>query len=89
MSITAERKTALIKEYATKANDSGSPEVQVAILSERIANLTEHFKSHGKDHHSRRGLLKLVQTRRNLLDYVKKVDDSRYKTLIERLGIRR
>ena len=89
MSITAERKTALIKEYATKANDSGSPEVQVAILSERIANLTEHFKSHGKDHHSRRGLLKLVQTRRNLLDYVKKVDDSRYKSLIERLGIRR
>ncbi|RYE07364.1 MAG: 30S ribosomal protein S15 [Hyphomicrobiales bacterium] len=89
MSITAERKTALIKEYATKANDSGSPEVQVAILSERISNLTEHFKSHGKDHHSRRGLLKLVQTRRNLLDYVKKVDDSRYKSLIERLGIRR
>ncbi len=89
MSITAERKTALISEYATKANDSGSPEVQVAILSERIANLTEHFKSHAKDHHSRRGLLKLVQTRRNLLDYVKKVDDSRYKKLIERLGIRR
>ena len=89
MSITAERKTALIKEYATKANDSGSPEVQVAILSERIANLTEHFKGHAKDHHSRRGLLKLVQTRRNLLDYVKKVDDSRYKKLIERLGIRR
>ena len=89
MSITAERKTALIKEYATKANDSGSPEVQVAILSERIANLTEHFKTHGKDHHSRRGLLKLVQTRRNLLDYVKKVNEGRYKTLIERLGIRR
>ena len=89
MSITAERKTALISEYATKANDSGSPEVQVAILSERIANLTEHFKTHGKDHHSRRGLLKMVQTRRNLLDYVKRVDESRYKTLIERLGIRR
>jgi small subunit ribosomal protein S15 len=89
MSITAERKTALISEYATKANDSGSPEVQVAILSERIANLTEHFKSHGKDHHSRRGLLKMVQTRRNLLDYVKRVDEGRYKTLIERLGIRR
>ena len=71
MSITAERKTALIKEYATKTNDSGSPEVQVAILSERINNLTEHFKTHGKDHHSRRGLLKLVQTRRSLLDYVK------------------
>jgi small subunit ribosomal protein S15 len=89
MSITAERKTALIKEYATKTNDSGSPEVQVAILSERINNLTEHFKSHGKDHHSRRGLLKLVQTRRSLLDYVKRVDENRYKTLIERLGIRR
>ena len=89
MSITAERKTALISEYATKTNDSGSPEVQVAILSERIANLTEHFKSHGKDHHSRRGLLKMVQTRRNLLDYVKRVDENRYKTLIERLGIRR
>jgi small subunit ribosomal protein S15 len=89
MSITAERKTALIKEYATKANDSGSPEVQVAILSERINNLTEHFKVHGKDHHSRRGLLKLVQTRRSLLDYVKRVDDSRYKKLIEALGIRR
>ena len=89
MSITAERKTALIKEYATKPNDSGSPEVQVAILSERINNLTEHFKSHGKDHHSRRGLLKLVQTRRSLLDYVKRVDEPRYKKLIESLGIRR
>jgi small subunit ribosomal protein S15 len=89
MSITAERKTALIKEYATKTNDSGSPEVQVAILSERIANLTEHFKTHGKDHHSRRGLLKMVQTRRSLLDYVKRIDEPRYKTLIERLGIRR
>jgi small subunit ribosomal protein S15 len=89
MSITAERKTALIKEYATKPNDSGSPEVQVAILSERIANLTEHFKTHGKDHHSRRGLLKMVQTRRSLLDYVKRIDEPRYKALIERLGIRR
>jgi small subunit ribosomal protein S15 len=89
MSITAERKTALIKQYATKTNDSGSPEVQVAILSERIANLTEHFKSHGKDHHSRRGLLKMVQTRRSLLDYVKRVDEPRYKKLIESLGIRR
>ncbi len=68
MSITAERKTALINEYATKPNDSGSPEVQVAILSERITNLTEHFKTHKKDHHSRRGLMKLVQTRRSLLD---------------------
>jgi small subunit ribosomal protein S15 len=89
MSITAERKTALIQEYATKPNDSGSPEVQVAILSERINNLTEHFKTHGKDHHSRRGLLKLVQTRRSLLDYVKRVDEPRYKKLIESLGIRR
>jgi small subunit ribosomal protein S15 len=89
MSITAERKTALIKEYATKPNDSGSPEVQVAILSERINNLTEHFKVHGKDHHSRRGLLKLVQTRRSLLDYVKRIDEARYKKLIESLGIRR
>jgi len=89
MSITAERKTALIKEYATKPNDSGSPEVQVAILYERINNLTEHFKTHGKDHHSRRGLLKLVQTRRSLLDYVKRVDEPRYKKLIDSLGIRR
>ena len=89
MSITAERKTELIQEYATKPNDTGSPEVQVAILSERIATLTEHFKGHGKDNHSRRGLLKLVSTRRRLLDYVKTVDDSRYKTLIEKLGLRR
>jgi small subunit ribosomal protein S15 len=89
MSITAERKSALIQEYATKANDTGSPEVQVAILSERIANLTEHFKGHNKDNHSRRGLLKLVSTRRSLLDYLKKVDDTRYKTLIEKLGLRR
>jgi small subunit ribosomal protein S15 len=89
MSITAERKAALIKEYATNATDTGSPEVQVAILSERIANLTEHFKGHKKDNHSRRGLLKMVSTRRSLLDYVKKSDETRYKTLIERLGIRR
>ena len=89
MSITAERKSALIQEYATKADDTGSPEVQVAILSERIANLTEHFKTHGKDNHSRRGLLKMVSTRRRLLDYVKKLDDARYKSLIERLGLRR
>jgi len=89
MSITPERKTALIQEYATKPNDTGSPEVQVAILSERIANLTEHFKGHGKDNHSRRGLLKLVSTRRRLLDYVRTVDESRYKTLIEKLGLRR
>lgn len=89
MSITAERKTALIGEYATNANDTGSPEVQVAILSERIANLTEHFKTHSKDNHSRRGLLKMVSTRRSLLDYVRKQDEARYKTLIERLGLRR
>jgi small subunit ribosomal protein S15 len=89
MSITAERKAALIKEYATKADDTGSPEVQVAILSERIANLTEHFKTHAKDNHSRRGLLKLVSLRRRLLDYVKNNDDARYKALIERLGLRR
>jgi small subunit ribosomal protein S15 len=89
MSITAERRTALIGEYATKSGDTGSPEVQVALLSERINNLTEHFKAHGKDHHSRRGLLKMVQTRRSLLDYVKRIDENRYKTLIERLGIRR
>jgi small subunit ribosomal protein S15 len=89
MSITPERKTALIAEYATTKNDSGSPEVQVAILSERIANLTEHFKGHAKDNHSRRGLLKMVSTRRSLLDYVKKKDEARYKSLIERLGLRR
>jgi small subunit ribosomal protein S15 len=89
MSITAERKTALVKQYATKSGDTGSPEVQVAILSERINNLTEHFKSHVKDNHSRRGLLKLVSQRRQLLDYVKKRDEARYKSLIEKLGIRR
>ncbi|MDB5506059.1 MAG: hypothetical protein JWR75_697 [Devosia sp.] len=89
MSITAERKTAVIKEYATGKDDTGSPEVQVAILTERIANLTEHFKLHSKDNHSRRGLLKLVSLRRRLLDYVKKVDTTRYQSLIERLGLRR
>lgn len=89
MSITADRKADLIKSYATKAGDTGSPEVQVAILSERIANLTEHFKTHVKDNHSRRGLLKLVSQRRQLLDYLKRSDEGRYKTLIERLGIRR
>ena len=89
MSITPERKAELIQEYAIKPNDTGSPEVQIAILSERIANLTEHFKGHNKDNHSRRGLLKLFSTRRSLLDYVKKVDDSRYKTIIEKLGLRR
>ena len=89
MSITPERKSALIKEYATKEGDTGSPEVQVAVLSERIANLTEHFKDHVKDNHSRRGLLKMVSQRRSLLDYLKGKDEGRYKTLIERLGIRR
>ncbi|MGE3246156.1 MAG: 30S ribosomal protein S15 [Beijerinckiaceae bacterium] len=89
MSITMERKQALIKEYATKTDDTGSPEVQVAILTERIVNLTEHFKTHKKDNHSRRGLLKLVSQRRQLLDYVKDRDEARYRSLIERLGIRR
>ena len=89
MSITAERKTALISEYATKKGDTGSPEVQVAILSERINNLTEHFKDHGKDHHSRRGLLKLVSQRRSLLDHLKKSHNDRYQALIEKLGLRR
>ena len=89
MSITAERKQALIKEYALKPSDTGSPEVQVAILTERISNLTQHFKSHVKDNHSRRGLLKLVSQRRQLLDYIKKRDEPRYRGLIERLGIRR
>ena len=89
MSITAERKNALIKEHAQKSGDTGSPEVQVAILTERINNLTEHFKSHVKDNHSRRGLLKMVSQRRSLLDYVKSKDEARYRTLIEKLGIRR
>jgi small subunit ribosomal protein S15 len=89
MSISAERKQAVIKEYATAPGDTGSPEVQVAILSERIANLTEHFKSHVKDNHSRRGLLKLVSLRRSLLDYLNKIDGARYRALIERLGLRR
>ena len=89
MSITAERKAALIQEYATKAGDPGSPQIQVAILTERINNLTEHFKGHKKDNHSRRGLLSMVSSRRSLLDYLKKKDESRYTTLIGRLGIRR
>ena len=89
MSITAERKSALIKEYATVEGDTGSPEVQVAILTERINNLTDHFKDHKKDNHSRRGLLKMVALRRSLLDYLKSKNESRYKTVIERLGIRR
>jgi len=82
MSITAERKAALIKEYATAEGDTGSPEVQVAILTERINNLTEHFKDHKKDNHSRRGLLTLVSSRRSLLDYLKKKDEGRYTKLI-------
>ena len=89
MSISPDRKQALIKEYGSSTGDTGSPEVQVAILSERIANLTEHFKSHVKDNHSRRGLLKLVSQRRGLLDYLKKIDNARYSSLIERLGLRR
>jgi small subunit ribosomal protein S15 len=89
MSITAERKTALVAEYATAKGDTGSPEVQVALLTERINNLTDHFKSHVKDNHSRRGLLKLVSQRRTLLDYLKRKDEARYKTLIQRLSIRR
>lgn len=89
MSITAERKAELMKEYATKEGDTGSPEVQVAILTERINNLTEHFKDHGKDNHSRRGLLKMVAQRRSLLDYVKGKNVERYQSLIQRLGIRR
>jgi small subunit ribosomal protein S15 len=89
MSLTTVRKAEIIKSYATKTGDTGSPEVQVAILSERITGLTEHFKTHVKDNHSRRGLLKLVSQRRQLLDYLKRTDETRYRTLIERLGIRR
>ena len=89
MSITAERKQELIKDNATKAGDTGSPEVQIAILTERINQLTEHFKTHKKDNHSRRGLLKMVGQRRQLLDYVKRKDEARYQRIIEKLGIRR
>jgi len=89
MSITAERKSALIKDNAQAKGDTGSPEVQVAILSERIANLTEHFKTHKKDNHSRQGLLKMVSQRRRLLDYLKTRDQQRYSALIEKLGLRR
>ena len=89
MSITAERKTELLKEYATKPNDTGSPEVQVAILTERINNLTQHFKSHAKDNHSRRGLLMLVNQRRSLLDYLRRNDEQRYTGLIAKLGLRK
>jgi small subunit ribosomal protein S15 len=89
MSITAERKAEVIKTHAKKDGDTGSPEVQVGILSERINNLTEHFKKHVKDNHSRRGLLKLVSQRRQLLDYLKRSDEGRYRALIQKLGIRR
>ncbi len=89
MSISADRKTAVIKEYAQSANDSGSPEVQIAILTERITNLTEHFKTHKKDNHSRRGLLVMVNNRRRLLDYLKSVEEARYTTIIGKLGIRK
>jgi small subunit ribosomal protein S15 len=89
MSITAERKTALIKEHARGSDDTGSPEVQVAILTERINNLTQHFKSHAKDNHSRRGLLMMVNQRRSLLDYLRRKDEQRYTDLIGKLGLRK
>jgi small subunit ribosomal protein S15 len=89
MSLSTVRKAELIKDYAVKSGDTGSPEVQVALLSERINTLTEHFKTHVKDNHSRRGLLKLVSQRRQILDYLNRTDEARYKGLIERLGIRR
>jgi len=89
MSVTPSRKAELIKTFAKKVGDTGSPEVQVAILSERINNLTEHFKTHAKDNHSRRGLLKMVGQRRNLLDYLRRTNEASYKDLIEKLGIRR
>jgi small subunit ribosomal protein S15 len=89
MSITVEEKARILKEFATKDGDTGSPEVQVAILTSRITTLTEHFKTHKKDNHGRRGLLKMVAQRRKLLDYVKGKDEERYKSLIQRLGIRR
>jgi small subunit ribosomal protein S15 len=89
MSLASSRKADLIKTYATKSGDTGSPEVQVAILSERITALTEHFKTHVKDNHSRRGLLKLVSQRRQLLDYLRRTNEGRYKALIDKLGIRR
>ena len=89
MSLATSRKAELIKTYATKSGDTGSPEVQVAILSERITSLTEHFKTHVKDNHSRRGLLKLVSQRRQLLDYLRRTNEARYRELIDKLGIRR
>ncbi len=89
MSINAERKQTLINEFATTQGDTGSPEVQCAVLTERINNLTEHFKTHKQDHHSRRGLLKMVSQRRRLLDYLKRKDESRYSDLVKRLNIRK
>jgi small subunit ribosomal protein S15 len=89
MSLTTAKKAELIKTYAVKSGDTGSPEVQVALLSERINGLTDHFKSHVKDNHSRRGLLKLVSQRRQILDYLRRTNEGRYKEFIERLGIRR
>jgi len=89
MSLTAQRKLQVVKEFASKAGDTGSPEVQIALLTERINGLTEHFKLHKKDNHSRRGLLKMVSLRRRLLDHVKDKDEGRYQKIIERLGIRR
>jgi small subunit ribosomal protein S15 len=89
MSLSTERKQKIVREYATKRGDTGSPEVQVALLTERINGLTEHFKTHKKDNHSRRGLLKMVSLRRRLLDHVKSRDEARYQKIIERLGIRR
>jgi small subunit ribosomal protein S15 len=89
MSVTVERKKEVISQFAIKAGDTGSPDVQVAVLSERIANLTEHFKTHVKDNHSRRGLIKMVSQRRRLLDYIKANDQPRYEALIQRLGLRR
>ena len=89
MSLEPVRKAQVIKEHATKANDTGSPEVQVALLTERINSLTDHFKLHKKDNHSRRGLLKMVSQRRSLLDYLKSKDVKRYQSIIEKLGIRR
>jgi len=89
MSITAERKTAVIKDHARGAEDTGSPEIQVSILTERIRNLTEHFKTHAKDNHSRRGLLMMVNKRRSLLDYLKRKDVQRYSDLIQKLGLRK
>jgi len=89
MSLTVERKKEVIAQYAAHTGDTGSPDVQVAVLSERIASLTEHFKTHVKDNHSRRGLIKMVSQRRRLLDYIKATDETRYAALIQRLGLRR